>query len=154
MVRSAKRITKFTSKSACGLGQGIGASGTHRSSMGTLGPQRWWALLWWRGYAFSRTHSGSLVAKCVPTFEPIENRPDINSHVLPSAALRVPLICNLGTKEGVTDQSNRFARVWPAKLAFFEKVRGEGGLLGVAVDPLTSHECGSQRYLAIRWLDL
>ena len=39
---------------------------------------------------------------------------------------------------------------------------GSGGLLqglgqqadgGVAVDPLTSHECGNQRYLAIPWLD-
>jgi len=26
-------------------------------------------------------------------------------------------------------------------------------LLGVAVDPLTSHECGNQRYMAIPWLD-
>ncbi|MDO7793952.1 hypothetical protein, partial [Escherichia coli] len=28
-----------------------------------------------------------------------------------------------------------------------------GGLVGVAIDPLTSHECGNQRYLAIPWLD-
>jgi hypothetical protein len=28
-----------------------------------------------------------------------------------------------------------------------------GRLVGVAVDPLTSHECGNQRYLAIPWLD-
>ena len=47
----------------------------------------------------------------------------------------------------------RFARVWPANLAFFEKVRGSGGLLGIAVDPLTAHECGNSRYLAIPWLD-
>jgi hypothetical protein len=32
-------------------------------------------------------------------------------------------------------------------------VRGKGGLIGVAVDPLTSHECGNQRYFAIPWLD-
>src|SRR5262249_9716422 len=37
--------------------------------------------------------------------------------------------------------------------AFFNEVRGQGGLIGVAVDPLTSHECGNQRYLAIPWLD-
>jgi hypothetical protein len=43
--------------------------------------------------------------------------------------------------------------VWPANEAFFNEVRGKGGLIGVAVDPLTSHECGNQRYLAIPWLD-
>jgi hypothetical protein len=32
-------------------------------------------------------------------------------------------------------------------------VRKKGGLIGVAVDPLSSHECGNQRYLAIPWLD-
>ncbi|MEM7559646.1 MAG: hypothetical protein AAF394_11035, partial [Planctomycetota bacterium] len=32
-------------------------------------------------------------------------------------------------------------------------VRGSGGLLGVAIDPLTAHECGNSRYLAIPWLD-
>src|SRR5262249_21642047 len=36
---------------------------------------------------------------------------------------------------------------------FFNELRGRGGLIGVAVDPLTSHECGNQRYLAILWLD-
>ena len=35
----------------------------------------------------------------------------------------------------------------------FGHVRARRGLIGVAVDPLTSHECGNQRYLAIRWLD-
>lgn len=90
----------------------------------------------------------------VPTFEPIENRSDIKPHTMPKAAIRVPMMCNLGTKEGVTDKTSRFARVWPANQAFFKQVRGEGGLLGVAVDPLTSHECGNQRYLAIRWLDI
>lgn len=89
----------------------------------------------------------------VPTFEPVVDRPSIKAHALPNAALDVPMMCNLGTKEGVTDKSGRFARVWPANLTFFEAVRRKGGLLGVAVDPLTSHECGNQRYLAIRWLD-
>ncbi|MEC7293456.1 MAG: hypothetical protein VXU46_01060, partial [Planctomycetota bacterium] len=40
-----------------------------------------------------------------------------------------------------------------ANLAFIEAVRKRDGLLGVAVDPLTSHECGNQRYMAIPWLD-
>jgi hypothetical protein len=54
---------------------------------------------------------------------------------------------------GVTVKEGRFAGVWPANEAFFGAVRGRGGLIGVAVDPLTSHECGNQRYLAIAWLD-
>ena len=62
-------------------------------------------------------------------------------------------MCNLGTKEGVTVKDGRFAGVWPANEAFFNEVRGKGGLVGVAVDPLSSHECGNQRYLAIPWLD-
>jgi hypothetical protein len=32
-------------------------------------------------------------------------------------------------------------------------MRAKGALIGVAVDPLTAHECGNQRYLAIPWLD-
>ena len=62
-------------------------------------------------------------------------------------------MCNLGTKEGVTVKDDRFAGVWPANEAFFGEVRAQGGLIGVAVDPLSSHDCGNQRYLAIPWLD-
>jgi pimeloyl-ACP methyl ester carboxylesterase len=89
----------------------------------------------------------------VPLLEADPKRPGIKPHVLPEAALAVPLLCNPGTKEGVTVKDGRFAGVWPANQAFFTQVRGRGGLLGVAVDPLTSHECGNQRYLAIPWLD-
>lgn len=80
-------------------------------------------------------------------------RPSIKAHAVSDAALTVPLMCNPGTKEGVTVKDGRFAGVWPANEAFFTAVRGRGGLIGVAVDPLSSHECGNQRYLAIPWLD-
>jgi len=89
----------------------------------------------------------------VPLFEANPKRPQIKPHTLVDAALGVPMMCNPGTKEGVTVKEGRFASVWPANQAFFAAVRGKGGLLGVAVDPLTSHECGNQRYLAIPWLD-
>ncbi|MEZ6061935.1 MAG: hypothetical protein R3C19_16440 [Planctomycetaceae bacterium] len=89
----------------------------------------------------------------VPLLKPNPERSTIKHHELPDAALRVPVMCNLGTKEGVTDTNGRFAGVWPANQAFFGEVRGRGGLIGVAVDPLTSHECGNQRYFAIPWLD-
>jgi hypothetical protein len=79
-------------------------------------------------------------------------RAAIKAHTLPEAALKVPVLCNLGTKEGVSIKDGRFAGVWPANEAFFNQVREKGGLIGVAVDPLSSHECGNQRYLAIPWL--
>lgn len=89
----------------------------------------------------------------VPLLEPNPERPTIKIHMLPDAALDVPMMCNLGTKEGVTVKDGRFAQVWPANEAFFRIVRSKGGLIGVAVDPLTAHECGNQRYFAIPWLD-
>jgi hypothetical protein len=89
----------------------------------------------------------------VPILSPEPDRGNIRAHELPEAALRVPIMCNLGTKEGVTVKDERFAGVWPANEKFFFQVRGRNGLVGVAVDPLSSHECGNQRYLAIPWLD-
>jgi len=89
----------------------------------------------------------------VPLLKENPERSTIKSHQLPDAALRVPIMCNPGTKEGVTEKEGRFAGVWPANEAFFNEVRGKGGLIGIAVDPLTSHECGNQRYMAIAWLD-
>jgi hypothetical protein len=89
----------------------------------------------------------------VPLLKAEPGRTGIKAHELPAAALKVPLMCNLGTKEGVTVKDGRFAGVWPANEVFFGEVRSRGGLVGVAVDPLTSHECGNQRYLAIPWLD-
>jgi hypothetical protein len=89
----------------------------------------------------------------VPLLKPDPERPTIKAHSLPAGALTVPMMCNLGTKEGVTVKDGRFASVWPANEAFFGEVRGKGGLIGIAVDPLSSHDCGNQRYLAIPWLD-
>lgn len=89
----------------------------------------------------------------VPLLKDDPKRQGIKAHTLPDAALKVPLLCNLGTKEGVTVKEGQFAGVWPANEAFFNVVRGKGGLVGVAIDPLSSHDCGNSRYLAIPWLD-
>jgi pimeloyl-ACP methyl ester carboxylesterase len=89
----------------------------------------------------------------VPLLEANPERATIKPHVVPEAALGVPVMCNPGTKEGVTVKEGRFAGVWPANETFFKAMRGRGALIAVAVDPLTSHECGNQRYLAIPWLD-
>ena len=88
----------------------------------------------------------------VPLLEADPDRTSIRPHVLPEAALHVPIMCNPGTKEGVTVKDGRFAGVWPANERFFRALRSRGGQIAVAVDPLTSHECGNQRYMAIPWL--
>jgi pimeloyl-ACP methyl ester carboxylesterase len=88
----------------------------------------------------------------VPLLKEDPNRKGIKAYSLPDGALKVPVMCNLGTKEGVTEKGKQFAGVWPANEAFFNEVRRKSGLIGVAVDPLTSHECGNQRYFAIPWL--
>jgi hypothetical protein len=89
----------------------------------------------------------------VPLFEQNPGRTSIKVHDLPDEALHVPIMCNPGTKEGVTVKTGKFAKVWPANEAFISKIRAKGGLLGLSVDPLTAHECGNSRYLAIPWLD-
>lgn len=69
------------------------------------------------------------------------------------ATCAVPVMCNLGTKEGVTEHTGRFAQVWEKTQLFFKPLRAKGGLVGVAVDPNSSHDCGNSRYLAIPWFD-
>ena len=88
----------------------------------------------------------------VPLLQADPARAGIRSHELREAVQGVPIMCNPGTQEGVTVKDGRFAGVWPANEAFFAALRGRGGLIGVAVDPLSSHECGNQRYYAIPWL--
>ncbi len=90
----------------------------------------------------------------VPLLKPNPDRGAIKPHTLTDAVLTVPMMCNPGTKEGVTVKEGQFAGVWPANEALIAEVRAKGGLIGAAVDPLTSHECGNQRYLAIAWLDV
>ena len=89
----------------------------------------------------------------VPLFETNPERESILPYELNPDSLHVPIICNPGTKEGVTVKTGRFSKVWSANQKFFQKVRGAGGLAGIAVDPLSSHECGNQRYMAIPWFD-
>ncbi|MFM7058454.1 MAG: hypothetical protein ACKO2P_16195 [Planctomycetota bacterium] len=88
----------------------------------------------------------------VPLLQADPARSTIQPHTLTAAALRVPIMCNPGTQEGVTIKDGRFASVWPANETFFNSLRSQGAPVAVAVDPLSSHECGNQRYLAIPWL--
>jgi poly(3-hydroxybutyrate) depolymerase len=72
---------------------------------------------------------------------------------MPDASCKVPTICNLGTREGVTEKDPRFGGLWPNVQKFFGDLRARGALIGVAVDPNSSHDCGNQRYIAIPWFD-
>jgi pimeloyl-ACP methyl ester carboxylesterase len=108
----------------------------------------------WSG-AMTLLHPDRVVAAWlrsgVPPIKPVEGKS--MPLLIPSAALKVPVMCNLGTKEGVTFREGPFAKVWDNVEPFFRALRSKGGLAAVAVDPLSSHECGNQRYLAIPWLD-
>lgn len=72
---------------------------------------------------------------------------------IPAAALAVPVMCNLGTREGLTVTTNTYALAWRLVRGLFQEFRGRGGLIGVAVDPNSEHDCGNSRYLAIPWFD-
>jgi len=87
----------------------------------------------------------------VPPITAAEGKPA--PYTISDAACQVPMMCNLGTKEGVTDKEGRFAGVWPSNRHFFQTMRAKQGLIGVSIDPLSSHDCGNQRYLAMPWFD-
>lgn len=87
----------------------------------------------------------------VPPIKATEGKPA--PYTIPDAAAGVPIMVNLGTKEGVTDKEGRFAGVWPGNEAFFQAVRAKGGIVAVSIDPISSHDVGNQRYLAMPWLD-
>ena len=87
----------------------------------------------------------------VPPVTAAEGKP--TPYSISEAACQVPVMCNIGTQEGVTDKVGRFAGVWPGVEVFFSALRAKGGLVGVSVDPLSSHDCGNQRYLAMPWFD-
>ncbi|MDB4531437.1 PHB depolymerase family esterase, partial [Akkermansiaceae bacterium] len=48
----------------------------------------------------------------VPYLNHRPDRPSIKAHKLPQKALTVPIMCNLGTKEGVSIKTGRFSKVW------------------------------------------
>jgi len=87
----------------------------------------------------------------VPPLKAAEGKPA--PYTISEAACQVPVMCNLGTNEGVKDKTSRFAGVWPGNEAFFLAMRAKGALIAVSVDPISSHDCGNQRYLAMPWFD-
>ncbi|MDA7888039.1 PHB depolymerase family esterase [Akkermansiaceae bacterium] len=90
----------------------------------------------------------------VPLLVANPDRPNLKAHQLSNAVVTVPIMCNFGTKEGYSVKEGRFSGVWPANETFFDTLRSQDAHIGLAIDPLTSHQCGNQRYLAIPWLDV
>ncbi|MEM1442551.1 MAG: hypothetical protein AAGF67_09425, partial [Verrucomicrobiota bacterium] len=86
--------------------------------------------------------------------EPDEARPERKPFDWNPAVAGVPIMCNFGTEEGYTVKEGRFSTVWPRVESFHRKIRSEGGLIGISIDPLTGHQCGNQRYLAMPWFDV
>lgn len=69
---------------------------------------------------------------------------------LPAAAYEVPMMANPGSKE---NGDKRFNGAWTGTLAMFKAYRAKGAPIGFAPDPITSHQCGDQRYAAIAFFD-
>jgi multimeric flavodoxin WrbA len=78
------------------------------------------------------------------------DKSDQSASEIPPAVLRVPVVCNPGVKE---KDDPRFGRIWDGMLEMFKTFRHQGAPIAFAPDPLTSHECGDSRYLAIPFFD-
>jgi len=108
----------------------------------------------WVGFMTMR-HPERVAAVWMNSGQPVINAypqyPHVKYSLVPDEAYKIPMMCNLGTQEGVTVKDGKHARRWPSTQKFFHTIRSKGGLIGVAVDPLTGHSTGNQRYLAIPW---
>ncbi len=61
-----------------------------------------------------------------------------------------PMMTNAGIKE---KGDSHYNGSWIGETATFEEYRPHGAPIGIAPDPLTTHECGDSRYLAIPFFD-
>jgi hypothetical protein len=70
---------------------------------------------------------------------------------LSDAVFEIPTMLNPGVKE---QTPGKFNGAWDGSLAMFDEDREKGARIGLAPDPLTGHECGDSRYLAILFFDV
>ncbi len=112
---------------------GHSGGGYWASLMQTMYPERIVAIWFRSGTAYAPWEKGSIPK---PT--------------IPPAAYSVPAICNPGGKERTHE---RFVRAWTGTFEMFKAYRAKGAPIGFAPDPLTGHECGDSRYLAIPFFD-
>ena len=73
------------------------------------------------------------------------NRPEFPQPQVPEGVYGIPAMCNCGIKE--------MKGAMVGAVATFQEYRFHGAPIGFALDPLTGHECGDSRYLAIPFLD-
>jgi poly(3-hydroxybutyrate) depolymerase len=76
--------------------------------------------------------------------------PEWPDHQVTDAVYSVPIMTNAGRKE---KDHPLFRGSWIGETATFEEYRPHGAPVGIAPDPLTAHECGDSRYLAIPFFD-
>jgi poly(3-hydroxybutyrate) depolymerase len=76
--------------------------------------------------------------------------PEWPDHQVTEAVYSVPIMTNAGRKE---KDHPLFRGSWIGETATFEEYRPHGAPVGIAPDPLTTHECGDSRYLAIPFFD-
>jgi hypothetical protein len=75
---------------------------------------------------------------------------------IPDKCYAIPIMVNPGVKEEKANPKNPPGYEkgpWWGNLATFREYRERGGLIGLAPDPRTGHECGDSRYLAIPFFD-
>jgi hypothetical protein len=71
--------------------------------------------------------------------------PDVSDEVL-----AIPTMLNPGIKESVDGRPHA---AWLGSVAMFKDYRARGAAIGFAADPLSGHDCGDSRYLAIPYFD-
>lgn len=112
---------------------GHSGGGFWSSIMQTLHPERIVAIWFRSGTAFGYWNKGE-----VPKPE------------MPAAMFEIPMMCNPGAKE---NGDKRFNAAWTGNMEMFKDYRAKGAPIGFAPDPLTGHQCGDSRYLAIPFFD-
>jgi hypothetical protein len=103
------------------------------SLMQTLEPDRIVAAWLRSGTAFGYWQSGEIAA---PTIS--------------AATLQIPTMLNPGIKESVDSRPHA---AWLGSAGMFKDYRARGAAIGFAADPLSGHDCGDSRYLAIPYFD-
>jgi hypothetical protein len=112
---------------------GHSGGGYWASLMQTLDPERIVAVWLRSGTAFAWWESG-----------------EIDKPVLSDAVFRIPMMLNPGIKESMSDNPKA---AWQGSAAMFKAYRAKGAPIGFAADPLSGHDCGGSRYLAIPFFD-
>ena len=66
----------------------------------------------------------------VPPLAQVEGKPA--PYPVSASALQVPMLCNLGTKEGVSETTGRFSGAWKSNEAFFRHMRPKLSLIHIS----------------------